>query len=80
MNQCKHCNNYSGTEISGQCRALPPKLLTHLITDGGDEAQLINASVMPMVMSDDRGCGLFKRAPDDVAFIYEAQGSRGMFD
>jgi hypothetical protein len=80
MNQCKQCNNYNGTEISGQCRALPPKLMTHLISDVGDDAQLINASVMPMVMSDDPGCGLFKRSPDDVSFISEVQTGRGIFD
>jgi hypothetical protein len=47
--------------------------MTHLISDVGDDAQLINASVMPMVMSDDPGCGLFKRSPDDVSFISEVQ-------
>lgn len=57
--KCKECKYYKGSELHGECRAFPPQIIHHMIVDGSDEAELINASLMPRVLSDDPGCGLF---------------------
>lgn len=80
MNQCNECKFYSGDKNKGMCFVVPPKINLAIVCGDWTEEQLQDASVRPMVMSDDLACTFFQMNNKTMALFAPHPPRPGLVD